>query len=443
MKNMKTKDDYKPEFSIDVSINFITQILIFCLSFVSSIIIARVLGPEGKGLFSLVLMIPIMTVTLTNMGINFSNIYFIGKNKYPIGSIVGNALFYSLIVGGSVAFFLIILEPLFNSYFLKGASHIYLYTTIPLIPFLLISENIYYIFLGYRKMIKLSILRLINPLTYLTILVITFYFFHLSVYGAIWANISGLFVCLSVGIYFLVKSGYCVGLTLNKALYMESFKFGLKQHLGSIFQLLNYRLDLLIIAALLTSMEVGQYSVSVVIAETIWYIPGSLGQVLYPKTASSDIKAANTFTPLVCKTNILLTFIAVLILYGISGIIIPWLFTSEFYPSVMALKLLLPGTFFLGISKVLGSDLSGRGLPQYSTYASLVSLIFTVIFDFLLIPHFGINGAALASSISYMISALIITYLFIRTTGVRPLNLLILREEDIIDYRRVLKIFHK
>ena len=440
---MTTKDDYKPKFGIDVSINFITQILVFCLLFVSSIIIARTLGPEGKGLFSLVLMIPIMTVTLTNMGINFSNIYFIGKNKYPIGAIIGNAIFYSLIVGGSIALLLIILEPLLNSYFLKDVSRIYLYTALPLIPFLLMSENIYYVLLGYRMMIKLSILRLINPLTYLTILVIIYYFFQLSVYGAILANISGILVCLLVGIYFLIRSGHCVGLTLNKTLYIESFKFGLKQHLGSIFQLLNYRLDLLIIAALLTSMEVGQYSVSVVIAETIWYIPGSLGLVLYPKTASSDREAANTFTPLVCKTNIILTFIAILILYGISGIIIPWLFTSEFYPSVMALRLLLPGTFFLGISKVLASDLTGRGFPQYSTYSSLVSLISTVVLDFLLIPRFGINGAALASSVSYMISAFIITYLFIKTTGVRPLDLLILRAEDIIDYRRVLKVFYK
>jgi len=443
MKKMTTKDDYKPEFGIDVSVNFITQILVFCISFVSGIIIARVLGPEGRGLFSLVIMIPTMTVAVVNMGINVSNVYFIGKNKYPIGSIVGNALFYSLIVGGSVAFFLTILEPLLNSYFLKGVSRIYLYTAIPLIPFLLMSENIYYVLLGYRKVIRLSILRLINPLTYLTILVVTYYFFQLSVYGAILANISGVLVCLSVGIYFLIKSGYCVAFSLNKTLYMKSFKFGFKQHLGSIFQLLNYRLDLLIIAALLTSAEVGQYSVAVVIAETIWYIPSSLGQILYPKTASSDTKAANTFTPFVCRTNILLTSIAILILYGISGTIIPWLFTSEFYPSVMALKLLLPGTLFLGINKVLASDLTGRGFPQYSTYAAFFSLIFTIIFDFLLIPRFGINGAALASSISYMISALIITYLFIKTTGVRPLDLLILRAEDIVDYRRVLKVFHK
>jgi O-antigen/teichoic acid export membrane protein len=441
--NNKTKDDYKPEFGIDVSINFATQILIFCLSVVSSIIIARALGPEGKGLYELARMIPTMTVILASVGISHSNIYFIGKNKYPIGQIVGNVLFYSIIIGGTVTFILLILAPYLNNYFLKDASQIYLYTTLPLIPFLMISGSIYYVLLGYRKMVKLSILRLINPLTYLIILVIIYYLFQLSVYGAIWAYISGHLVCLSLGIYFLVKSGYCTGLTLNKALYKESFKFGFKQYLGTIFQLLNYRLDMLIIAVLLTSMEVGHYSVSVIIAETIWYIPVSLGQVLYPKTASSDTKAANTFTPLVCKTNIILTFIAVLILCGISGIIIPWLFTTEFYPSVMALRLLLPGTFFLGISKVLGSDLTGRGFPQYSTYAALVSLIFTIILDFLLIPHFGINGAALASSISYMISALIITYLFIRTTKVRPLDLLIIRAEDIIDYRRVLKVFYK
>lgn len=443
MKNKITKDDYKPKFGIDASIDFITQILVFCFSLVSGIIIARTLGPEGKGLYELALMIPFMTVAFVGMGIGTSNIYFIGKKKYPIGSIVGNVLFYSLIIGGGVAFLLIILEPLLNSYFLKGTSRIYLYTTLSLIPFLLISENVYYVLLGHRKMINLAILRLINPLTYLTILVAIHYFFQLSVYGAIWANISGIAICFLVGIYFLFKNGYCVKLTLNKALYMESFKFGLKQHLGAIFQLLNYRLDMLIIAMLLSSVEVGQYSVSVIIAETIWYIPFSLGKVLYPKTSSSDTKAANAFTPLVCKTNIILTFIAALILYFISGIVIPWFFTSKFYPSVMALKLLLPGTFFLGITKVLGSDLSGRGFPQYGTYAALISLIFTLILDFLLIPHFGINGAAFATTISYIISTLIITYLFIKTTGVRPLDLLILRTEDIIDYRRVLKVFHK
>ena len=110
MKNAITKEDYKPEFSRDVFLNFTTQILVFCLSFVSSIIIARVLGPEGRGLFSIVIMIPTMTVAMTNMGINVSNVFFIGKNKDPIGSIVGNALFYSLLVGGIVSCFLSMLE---------------------------------------------------------------------------------------------------------------------------------------------------------------------------------------------------------------------------------------------------------------------------------------------------------------------------------------------
>ena len=81
------QDNYRPTFSIDVSINFGSQIIIFIVSSISSIIIARALGPSGKGIYSLAIAIPSLAVALTNMGINFSNIYFIGKKRFPIGLI--------------------------------------------------------------------------------------------------------------------------------------------------------------------------------------------------------------------------------------------------------------------------------------------------------------------------------------------------------------------
>lgn len=443
MKNNKTKDTYQPAFGIDVSISFVIQVLTFGLASVTSIIIARSLGPSGKGIYSLAIMIPAMAATLISMGIDFSNMYFIGKKKYPIGSIVGNAFFCSSCFGGGVVLLLLSMVPFLTAYFLKGASRIYLYTTVPIIPFLLLFGNIYYILLGYRNMLKFAVLNVLRPFSYLAMLVLFYYFFKLSVYRAVWAYIFGLALGLSIGIYFLIKSGYCIGLTTNKKIFVEALKFGSKQHLGTIFQFFNYRLDVLIIAALLTNSDVGLYSVAVLVGGMIWYIPNSLGQILYPKIASSDIETANKFTPLVCRNTVLLTSVATLILYGVSGTIIPWLFTDQFVPSVMALKLLLPGVFFLSISKVLGSDLTGRGFPQYSTFASFVSLVLTVTLDLLLIPRFGINGASVASSISYMVNAFVIIYLFIKNTGIRIFDILIFKAEDIVIYQRLPKALHE
>ena len=439
MVHNQTKASYRPAFAIDSFFNFATQLLIFALSFITSIIIARTLGPEGKGVYSLVLLVPTLGASIISMGINSANIYYIGQKTFPINRIVGNAITYSLCLGTTITFLLLFSEPLIKKYFLNNDPHFYLYLTIPMLPFLLIAENIHYALLACRKMIKLGALRLIRPFIYASFLVLFWYLTKLSVYNVILANIFGLLTAILLGLYFLVKNSYFTGLLFDKTIFRHTIEFGSKQHLGTVFQLLNYRVDMLIIAALLTNADLGLYSISVLIAEIIWYLPSSVGQILYVKIAAETTESADHFTPLIARSIILIVLLACVLLYAVSDIIIPWLFTSSFYPSVMALKLLLPGILCLSISKVLGSDLIGRGFPQYSTIAAGISLIATVIFDLLLIPLMGINGAALASTIAYCINALVLIYFFRIRSNVSLREIFLLKKEDFTEYARVLK----
>jgi O-antigen/teichoic acid export membrane protein len=440
MVNNQTKASYRPAFAIDSFLNFTTQIAIFALSFLSSIIIARTLGPKGKGVYSLVLLIPTIIASIINMGISSSNIYYIAKKTYPIKRIVGNAIAYSLCLGTAVTLILLFLEPFIKQCFLTDQPNLYLFLTIPMIPLLLMIDNIHYVLLACRKMIQLSIIRLIKPLVYTSLLIIIFYLTSLSVYNVIVANIFGLVSVIIIGFYLLIKNDYLTGLVFDKVIFKQTIKFGYKQHLGTLFQLLNYRVDMLIIAALLTNADLGLYSISVLIAEVVWYLPSSVGQVLYAKIAADTAESANTFTPLICRSIILIVLIACIFLYIISDFIIPWLFTASFLPSVMPLKLLLPGIVFLSISKVLGSDLIGRGFPQYSTIAAGISFIATVVFDLLLIPTLGINGASLASTIAYLINALVMLYLFQKTSNVPLFQILVCTKTDFSEYLRVIKL---
>lgn len=430
---------HRLKFTIDVSINFTTQVLVFIFASLTSIIIARTLGPSGKGVYSLVITIITLAATFVSMGINTSNIYFIGKKRFPINLIIANSFFYSFGLGLIISLLLIILAPFFAPFILKGVSFSYLYFALLLIPFLLIFENIYYILLGYRHMLTLASFTLIRSISYLILLIIFYYISKLTVFLIIIGYACALFVALSFGMYFFKQKKYLEKLALHKPAFIEALKFGTKQHLGTIFQFLNYRFDLLIIAVFLTPTEVGLYSMAVLIAETVWYVPKSLGFVLYPKIASSKTEEANKFTPLVCRNTVLITLIAIIILYNLASLLIPLLFTPRFVPSVLALRLLLPGVFFLSISKVLTSDLTGRGYPHYSSIASFISLIVTIILDFLLIPGFGIYGASLASSIAYTTHALIILFLFRKTTTIPITEVLIFKFEDVIIYQRMIQ----
>jgi Na+-driven multidrug efflux pump len=103
------------------------------------------------------------------------------------------------------------------------------------------------------------------------------------------------------------------------------------------------------------------------------------------------------------------------------------------------LRILLPGVVTLSIAKVLSGDLSGRGMPMYSTRAAIVALCLNVPLNFLLIPKWGISGAALASTISYSIQAAVLLYYFVNISPNGVFDTLVIKREDFQVYRRFVR----
>ena len=90
------------------TITFSSRILIFVLGLGTSIIVARTLGPKGKGIYTLILLIPTVMLRLGTLGIEVANVYFTGSKKYKIEDIVSNSLLSSLLLG-SILFLLFFL----------------------------------------------------------------------------------------------------------------------------------------------------------------------------------------------------------------------------------------------------------------------------------------------------------------------------------------------
>ena len=83
------------------------------------------------------------------------------------------------------------------------------------------------------------------------------------------------------------------------------------------------------------------------------------------------------------------------------------------------------------LSKIISANLAGIGLPQYATYASGITIIITVILDILLIPTYGIGGAAIASTIAYLLSAALMVMWFSREANITWVEVVFIRKEDI------------
>ena len=177
--------------------------------------------------------------------------------------------------------------------------------------------------------------------------------------------------------------------------------YGLKGHIGNMLQFFNYRLDVLLLNYYLNTTEVGIYSVSTRLAELLWNLPSSVGFVIFPKAAASTPEELQHFTPRVFRITLAMTAIGAIGLAFLGKPLIRIIYDQAFISAYLPLLALLPGVVLIGGAKVLTNEIAGRGYPHYNSINSGLSLILTLLFDLLLIPRYGMLGAAIASSLSY------------------------------------------
>ena len=86
-------------FAKNVASTFISRILIIGMGLVASIIVARTLGPAGKGIFAALGAMVGIALQFGNLGLHGANVYFTAKDKSKALSLTGNSFWFSLIIG--------------------------------------------------------------------------------------------------------------------------------------------------------------------------------------------------------------------------------------------------------------------------------------------------------------------------------------------------------
>lgn len=421
-------------------ITFSSQILTFALGFAASIILARVLGPEGKGIYALIVLIPALMLKLGSLGIEATNVYFTGSKRYGIKDIVSNSLLCGILLGSILIllFFGVFHFDIFQNYLASNQiNSFYLWLVVLTVPFSLLSGFLISIFLGAEKITVYNKINIFNSTFQLILLTVFLVILKKGVFGAVISYVIGI-IAVALVVVLLITKFTKITLYFNRRLLKDSTKYGLKAYFGNLTQFLNYRLDMILVAAFLTPASVGFYSISVGIAEKLWMLPGAIATVLFPKISSLKDKEANNLTPRIARHTFLIIFVLALILALIARPVIKILFGSVFLPSVMPLMILLPGIIALGGCKILTADLAGRGKPQFGTYAAFVSLVVNIPLNLWLIPKWGISGAAFASSIAYITATLIVMAAFVKISNTSWVRILLFNKNDFQDYKNLL-----
>ncbi|MCE1201144.1 MAG: oligosaccharide flippase family protein [Bacteroidia bacterium] len=186
----------------------------------------------------------------------------------------------------------------------------------------------------------------------------------------------------------------------------EMIAFGSLTQTSSFVHMLNRRLSFYVIRFFTGNAALGVFNSGVQLTEGFRLIGHSIALVQFSSISnSSDPGYARRLSIRLMKLSIILTCLALAVLLVVPAGVFEWLFSREFGQIKLVVAGLAPGVLALSANAIFSHYFSGTGRPKYNLFASLTGFIVVIPALLLLIPPFGIFGAALAASLAYIASA--------------------------------------
>ncbi len=423
-------------FAKNTLLTFFVRVATALATIIITVIIARVLGPRGQGIYSIAVLFPSLLLIFTGLGLNSAIVYFLGKEKYPSRQILGTSIIVNFLISIFTVLIGLVIIFLFGENFFPDIERIYLFLSLSLVPLILFFNLGCQAFLGLQKIKKYNFISFFQSGLFLIFLAILLLVMHFGVTVTILSQIFSYALALLLLIFIIVKETKGIDFRINFQYLKESLVYGVKVYLSGIFDFLHSRIDLFFINFFLNPFSAGIYFASVRLAEGVWLFSISTGTILLPKVASEkDPKRLKEFTPLVCRNVLAISLLIILALLIISGWLIAFLYSVEFLNAVAPFRILLVGILAVSGWHILANDLSARGKPMLNTYAIGASVILNIILNILFIPKWGINGAALATTVSYTVMFLTTLGFYIKTSGNKTTDIIFIKKDDFIFYK--------
>jgi len=409
-------------FQIDIFkksfLSFIIKIINTLLIFITGIFLARNLGSENYGLYSLIMSIAMLvgipiTAGLPNFFVrevssmiarrSFSDIYIVYLLYIKL-----LIMYFILTVG------LVIILVYFNLDFYKKVDSqvIFILPFFPLIMSMLLVQCASFRGMGYVILGQLPF-SIISPFVFLVLLIVLYFNNLFNYEKVVLFKIISLIIPLFVGSCFLIKKirNFKNKINFN---YRLNYKSLLSLTLIGGFQILLENIDLIIIGIFRDLGEVGVYRVCVQMGSIVSFGLVSINQILHPEIARLYAqknlfelqKIINFSSKIILVLG--LFFVCLYIIFG--KFILTSIFGSEYSEGYLILVVISIAQLINSAFGSVGAILNMTGNEIYTLKGMMISLIMNVFLNILLIPSYGMIGAAISLTFSYLIWNMMLRY---------------------------------
>ncbi len=415
------------------------------LIFSTDIVLAHLLGPAAKGRFTLVLLFSQLAALLVGWGMDNALGNVAGRDTRSARAGFANAVIWSAVVGG----FTVVLSGWLYGLPTDTRPHGPLVALVPnlsaaqftyaalAIPGELFFSIGLFALLGRRRIGAYSAIRLLRRLLLLVGVVGAALIASLSLDVALVVNL-GTLVLTAVAIAWAASRDGVAGLRPSAGLLEEELRFGSRVLPGAVAERLQFRADSFIVNAVVGVRATGIYSVTSGLAETLWYVPNALGTVMFSR-AVDPAADAGRIAAVLTRTTIVVALVSAIPAFAFGPRLVRLVYGSAFSDAGVALRLILPGIVAYSIVAVLSRYIVGRGRPGTGTMILVIGLVLNIVANLVLVPRYGINGAAMSSSISYGLTAIVTLLVFRRVSGRGVVETLVIQPSDVRALRSMIR----
>lgn len=408
---------------------FGTQVIGSGISIVNGILLARLLGPAAKGDYYLLILLPSTVMALTLLGLPQAFGYFAARGR--TNGMVLTALL-SVLVLSSVGFgATLLLLPLLRETVLHGLGLDQVTFAFVSLPLALAAAFTTAIVMGRQAVRWYAAVNISVPIATTVLLLV--------ILGGLGPSVVG-----AIGVYLVAMAIQAIGFTLGarhvsaanaeprRVSSRELFGYALPFYVANLPVHFSYRIDAYLIAALMVgpSVSLGYYSLSVALAELIFFFPDAVSSLFFPHVAGAPREESDRQVAMVSRVTLLVSGAVALLMTPAAAVMI-WVFLPAFGPALPPLLVLLPGVVALSASKVVAGYITGINRPRPRIAVSYSTLAVNIVANLIFIPRYGIVGAAAASLVSYSFSALFNTTIAARFAQARVLDFWFPRISDV------------
>jgi O-antigen/teichoic acid export membrane protein len=381
------------------------------LLIVSGVLVARSLGPEDRGYLALLVVVSGICCLIGGLGLPLAVTYYVARDRSQAREIASSLLKLGVLLMGATLVLQIAVLVVFVRHD-PGRVKLAAMISLLLVPGILAQTYGLSILQGQNRFAALNVLRILPTTAYVAAVLVVFLAHSADLVRVmtIWATTYFVGGVLTLGV--AARGLPAAPVYSSPPSRSQMTRFGLKGLVGWASPVDALRIDQAVVGLFLTPAALGFYVVAQAFTGLPRLVAASIGLVAYPRVASEpDPAAARRAMWRYFFFGVALSAFAVGALEVATGQLVTLFFGSEFSDATPIARILLLGTLFVAVRRVLTDGVNGLGRPELGTLAEVASWVLLLPALAILLPRLGVEGVALALAISWGASLLLLVAL--------------------------------